>query len=49
VLGDDALDGARHLVGAAAGAGRDDELDVLGRLPALSLDDQRRRESERHC
>ena len=28
---------ARHLVGAAAGAGRDDELDVLGRLPGLGL------------
>ena len=27
VLGDDALDGARHLVGAAAGAGRHDDLD----------------------
>ena len=27
VLGDDALDEARHLVGAAAGAGGDDELD----------------------
>jgi hypothetical protein len=49
VLGDDALDGARHLVGATAGAGGDDELHVLGRLPALGLDDQRRRESERHC
>ena len=28
-----ALDQARHLVGAAAGAGGDDELDRLGRLP----------------
>ena len=33
VLGDDALDDARHLVGAAAGAGRHDELDRAGRLP----------------
>ena len=33
VLGDHALDEARHLVGAAAGAGRHDELDRLGRLP----------------
>ena len=33
VLGDDALDEARHLVGAAAGAGGNDELDGLGGLP----------------
>ena len=33
VLGDDALDRARHLVGAAAGAGRNDELDGAHRLP----------------
>src|SRR5262249_12105947 len=33
VLGDHALDEAGHLVGAAAGAGGDDELDRLGRLP----------------
>ena len=33
VLGDDALDGARHLIGAAAGAGRNDEFDRTGRLP----------------
>src|SRR6185295_16442008 len=36
VLGDDALDQARHLVCATAGASRYDELDRLGRLP-LSL------------
>ena len=35
VLGHHALDEAGHLVGAAAGAGRDDELHRLGRLPAL--------------
>ena len=33
VLDDDALDQARHLVGAAAGARGHDELDRLGRLP----------------
>ena len=33
VLGDDALDDAGHLVGAAAGAGGDDEFDRAGRLP----------------
>ena len=33
VLGDDALEEARHLVRAAAGAGGDDELDGLGGLP----------------
>jgi hypothetical protein len=33
VLGDDALDDAGHLVGAAAGAGRHDELDRAGGLP----------------
>ena len=33
VLGDDALDGARHLVGAAAGTGRHDDLDRPRRLP----------------
>jgi hypothetical protein len=33
VLGDDALDHAGHLVGAAAGAGRHDELHLAGRLP----------------
>ena len=33
VLLDDALDHPRHLVGAAAGAGRHDELDGLGRRP----------------
>ena len=33
VLGHDALDRARHQVGAAAGAGRNDELDRPGRLP----------------
>ena len=35
VLGDDALDHAGHLVGAAAGAGGDDELDVARRLPGV--------------
>ena len=35
VLGDHALDEARHLVGAAAGAGGDDELHGLGGLPGL--------------
>jgi len=38
VLGDDALDHPRHLVGAAAGAGGDDELDVARGIPG-----QRRR------
>ena len=33
VLGDDALDGARHDVGAAARPGGDDEFDWPGRLP----------------
>ena len=33
VLGDDALDRARHLVGAAAGAGGYDEFDRANRLP----------------
>ena len=33
VLGHHALDEARHLVGAAAGAGRHDEFDRLARLP----------------
>jgi hypothetical protein len=33
VLDDDALHQAGHLVGAAAGAGRNHELDRLGRLP----------------
>ena len=33
VLGDDALDDARHLVGAAAGAGRHDEFHRPRRLP----------------
>ena len=33
VLGDDALHGARHLVGAAAGTGGHDDLDRAGRLP----------------
>ena len=33
VFGHDALDDARHLVGAAAGAGRHDELDGTRRLP----------------
>ena len=33
VLGDDALDRARHLIGAAAGAGRNDEFDRARRLP----------------
>jgi hypothetical protein len=33
VLGDDALDGARHLIGAAAGAGGNDEFNVACRLP----------------
>ena len=33
VLGDDALDGAGHLIGAAAGAGGNDELDRAHRLP----------------
>ena len=36
VLGDDALDGARHLIGAAAGAGGNDELDWSHRLPCGS-------------
>jgi hypothetical protein len=33
VLGDDALDRPRHLIGAAAGAGRNDELDGPHRFP----------------
>ena len=33
VLLDDALNHAGHLIGAAAGAGRNDELDRLGGLP----------------
>ena len=46
VLADDALDGARHLVGAAAGAGRDDELDRAGRLPRCMRGGQM---GEAHC
>jgi len=33
VLGDDALKEARHLVGAAAGTGGDNEFNGLGRHP----------------
>src|SRR6266511_4374998 len=33
MLGDDALDGARHLIGAAAGTRRHDEFNRTGRLP----------------
>ena len=47
VLGDDALDEARHLVGAAAGAGRDDELHGLGRLPACAAAGRRRQARQR--
>ena len=39
VLGDDALDEARHLVGAAAGAGGNDELDGAHRLPCRRCGD----------
>ena len=47
VLGDDALDRTRHLVRAAAGTGRNDELDVLGRLPGLR--GNRPQRSHRQC
>ena len=43
VLGDHALEEARHLVGAAAGAGGDDELHGLGGLPGLGAGRGRRR------
>ena len=37
VLGDDALDGPRHLIGAAAGAGRHDELQPAASAPRPRL------------
>ena len=36
VLGDNALRHAGHLIGAAAGAGRDNDFDGMGRLPRLA-------------
>src|SRR6185312_1324397 len=47
VLGDDALQEARHLVGAASGAGRDDERDRLGGLPREGGRRQRGTQRER--
>ena len=44
VLGDDRLDDAGEIIGAAAGARSDDELDRLGRLPGLRGTDAAKRE-----
>ena len=52
VLGDHALQEARHLVGAAAGAGRHDEFDGLGGRPRAERDGRQRgtdRERRRQC
>ena len=47
VFGDDRLDDPRHLVGAAAGASRHDELHRLGRLPGVRHGCNRKRHSPR--
>jgi hypothetical protein len=52
VLGDDALNQPRHLVGAAAGAGRNYELDRFGRLPCGGVTGggkTRRNNGARYC